>query len=111
MGGAKKALKAVGNVLTFGAISAHDQAKAQRKQAEAARAQTEAQVKAAEEQAKAAKEAAANTPQDQQDAQSAAIRNDEANKLKRRRGMTGTVLTSALGAGGTQTGSNKLGVM
>lgn len=100
-------LKSIGkgllNVVTFGGYSAHENAKAQKKAAEA-------EAKAAEEQAKAAKEAAANTPEDQQQAMSAALRDDEKNKLRRRRGMTGTVLTSALGTSGTAvTGANKLG--
>lgn len=95
--------------MTFGAISAHDQAKAAKEQAKAIQAQTDAQVKAAEEQAKAAKEAAANTPESQQDAMSAAIRDEEANKLRRRRGMTGTILTGSLGTSGASTGNNKLG--
>lgn len=111
MGGVKKILKGVGNVLTFGAVSAHDQAKAARKQADAIRAQTDAQVQAAEEQAQAAKTAAANTPQDQQEAMAGSIRDEEAARLRRRRGMTGTVLTGPLGAGGAATGSSRLGVM
>jgi hypothetical protein len=107
MGFVKKAFKSVGkgllNVVTFGGYGAHEQAKAQKRAAEA-------EARAAEEQAKAAREAAANTPEDQQQAMSAALRDDEKNKLRRRRGMTGTVLTSALGASGTAvTGANKLG--
>ena len=102
--GIKSVLKGVANVVTFGGYSAHEQAKAQKKAAEA-------EAKAAEEQAKAAREAAANTPEDQQQAMSAALREDEKNKLKRRRGIGGTVLTSQLGTSGTaQTGANKLGV-
>ena len=43
---------------------------------------------------------------------SAAIRDEEANRIKRRRGMAGTIMTSALGTtGSVQTGGNKLGVM
>lgn len=108
MGGIKKFFKGVAkgiaNVVTFGGYSAHEQAKAQKKAAEA-------EARAAEEQARAAKEAAANTPEDQQQAMSAALRDDEKHKLRRRRGMTGTVLTSALGTSGTAvTGANKLGV-
>lgn len=100
----KSIAKGVANVVTFGGYSAHEQAKAQKKAAEA-------EAKAAEEQAKAAREAAANTPEDQQQAMSAALRDDEKNKLRRRRGMSGTVLTSALGTSGTTaTGANKLGV-
>ena len=100
----KSIAKGVANVVTFGGYSAHEQAKAQKKAAEA-------EARAAEEQAKAAREAAANTPEDQQQAMSAALRDDEKNKLRRRRGMTGTVLTSALGTSGTAvTGANKLGV-
>ena len=100
----KSALKGIANVVTFGGYSAHEQAKAQKKAAEA-------EARAAEEQAKAAREAAANTPEDQQQAMSAALRDDEKNKLRRRRSMTGTVLTSALGTSGTAvTGANKLGV-
>lgn len=107
MGFVKKAFKSVAkgiaNVVTFGGYSAHEQAKAQKKAAEA-------EARAAEEQAKAAREAAANTPEDQQQAMSAALRDDEKRKLRRRRGMTGTVLTSALGTSGTAvTGANKLG--
>lgn len=107
MGGIKKVFKSVAkgiaNAVTFGGYSAHEQAKAQKKAAEA-------EARAAEEQAKAAREAAANTPEDQQQAMSAALREDEKNKLRRRRGVTGTVLTSALGTSGvTTTGANKLG--
>ena len=99
----KSICKGLLNVVTFGGYSAHENAKVQKKAAEA-------EAKAAEEQAKAAKEAAANTPEDQQQAMSAALRDDEKNKLRRRRGMTGTVLTSALGTSGTAvTGANKLG--
>ena len=103
-----KVLKSIGkglaNVVTFGGYSAHENAKAQKKAAEA-------EAKAAEEQAKAAKEAAANTPEDQQQAMSSALRDDEKNKLRRRRGIGGTVLTSQLGTSGTtSTGANKLGV-
>ena len=133
MGGVKKAVKSVvkgvGNLVTFGAVSAHDQAKAARKQAEAqaeaARLQAEAQEKIAAAQreatrkqeenaaaeAQAAKVAAANIPQEQQEAMASSLREDEANKLKRRRGMTGTILTSPLGTSGVTTGSNKLGVL
>ena len=104
-GGIKSVFKGIGNLLTFGAISAHDQAKAQRKQAEA-------QERAAQLEAQAAKEAAANTPQDQQDAMAASIRDEEQRKIRMRRGMTGTILTSSLGTtGGVNTGSNKLGVL
>lgn len=148
MGGfVKSVAKTVGDIVTFGAVSRHDAAKAQRKQAEAqrdaARIQSEAQKKQlaaqtkamkqqaaaqekllqtqketqrqqqenADREAEAAKVAAANIPQEQQEAVSASIRDEEANKIKRRRGMTGTILTSALGTTGTvQTGSNKLGV-
>ena len=102
--GIKSVLKGVANVVTFGGYSAHENAKAQKKAAEA-------EARAAEEQAKAAREAAANTPEDQHQAMSAALRDDEKNKLRRRRGMSGAVLTSALGTSGTVvTGANKLGV-
>lgn len=104
MGGFKSVIKGIGNLLTFGAVSAHDQAKAQRRQAQA-------QEEAARIEAQAAKEAAANTPQDEQDAMSAAVRDEEAKKIRRRRGMTGTILTSPLGTQGAETGSNKLGVL
>ena len=100
-------LKSIGkgflNVVTFGGYGAHEQAKAQKKAAEA-------EARAAEEQAKAAREAAANTPEDQQQAMSAALRDDEKNKLRRRRGAGGTVLTSSLGtSGNVSTEFNKLG--
>lgn len=99
----KSIAKGIANVVTFGGYSAHENAKAQKKAADA-------EARAAEEQARAAREAAANTPEDQQEAMSAALRNDEQNKLRRRRGMTGTVLTSALGtSGAAETGANKLG--
>ena len=95
--------KGIANVVTFGGYSAHEQAKAQKKAAEA-------EARAAEEQAKAARIAAANTPEDQQQAMSAALREDEQNKLRRRRGMTSTVLTSSLGtSGNADTNFNKLG--
>ena len=105
MGGGLKSIgKGLLNVVTFGGYGAHEQAKAQKKAAEA-------EARAAEEQAKAAREAAANTPEDQQQAMSAALRDDEKRKLRRRRGMTGTVLTSALGTSGvTTTGANNLGI-
>lgn len=131
MGGfVKSVVKTVGDIATFGAVSRHDQAKAQRKQAEAQAKAAEMQAKAQEEQARAqreamqaqtdmaqqqaqvAKEAAANIPEDRQQAMSAALREDEKNKLRRRRGLTGTILTSSLGVTGQQAGSgNKLGVM
>lgn len=81
------------------------------RQSQAAKAQARAQEEAAKLEAQAAKEAAANTPQDQQDAMSASIRDEEARKIRMRRGMTGTILTSPLGTSGVSSASNKLGVM
>ena len=91
---------------------ARAQEEAARKQAQAQEEQARAEREAAEKQAQAAKEAAANTPQDRQEAMSAALRQDEQNKLRRRRGLTGTIMTSPLGTtGNVETGGNKLGVM
>jgi len=45
------------------------------------------------------------TPEQEGEPESDRIRNDEARKLRRRRGMAGTILTSPLGA----VGKNKLG--
>lgn len=100
----KSVAKAVGNVATFGYIGQREQTKALKKQ-------TDAEVAAAQMMADAEKEAAANTPEDQQEAVAAAVRDEESKAIKRRRGMAGTVKTSALGTtGGVNTGSNKLGV-
>ena len=128
--------KAALNVATFGYVGQREQSKATTKaanaeaaaveaaakaQAEAAEKQAQAEAEAREKQAKANAEAAerqereariavANTPEDQVDATASAIRDQEAKDIKKRRGMAGTVLTSALGTSGAKTSSNKLGV-
>ena len=103
------ALKSVGkallNVGTFGYVGQREQNKALQKQ-------TDAEVAAAQMMADAEKKAAANTPEDQQEAVASAVRDEESKAIRRRRGMAGTVKTSALGTTGTvSSGSNKLGIM
>ncbi len=101
----KGLVKGIGNIATFGYLGQKEQAKAVRKQ-------TDAEIAAAEMQAEAERQAAANTPEDQTEAVAAAVRDEESQAIRRRRGMAGTVKTSALGTTGTvSSGSNKLGIM